>query len=80
MPEKLHAAPMVELTVVPKKIGGSIAVFLPAEVAKREGIEEGVPVRIIVEKQDRTAVVGFLKGKLPYEPFDRHKEGLWPEK
>jgi len=22
--------------------------------------------------------LGLLKGKVPYEPFDRHKDGLWP--
>jgi len=23
--------------------------------------------------------LGLLKGKVPYEPFDRHKDGLWPK-
>ena len=69
---------MAEVIVIPKRIGGSVAVFVPAEVVRREGIREGVPVRISVERRGKPRVLGLLKGKLPYEPFDRHKEGLWP--
>jgi hypothetical protein len=69
---------MAEVTVIPKRIGGSVAVFLPAEVVRREGIREGVPVRLTVGRPGKPRVLGLLKGKLPYEPFDRHKEGFWP--
>ncbi|HEV8360883.1 MAG TPA: AbrB/MazE/SpoVT family DNA-binding domain-containing protein [Candidatus Thermoplasmatota archaeon] len=69
---------MAELTVVPKRIGGSLAVFLPAEVVQREGIVEGRPVRIRVQRDLRPSPLGLLKGKVGYEAFDRRKEGFWP--
>ena len=72
------AIALIEVTVVPKRIGGSVAVFLPADAVRREGIREGVPVRITVERRGKPRALGLLKGEIPYEPFDRHKEGLWP--
>lgn len=68
-----------EVTVVPKRIGGSLAIFLPAEIVRREDIHDGVPVRILIRRTSRTAAFGLLRGKGKYTPFDRHKEGLWPE-
>lgn len=70
---------MAEVTVVPKRIGGSLAVFLPADVVRREGIREGMPIRIVIAGKQRPKVLGLLKDKVPYEPFDRHKEELWPD-
>lgn len=61
-----------EVTVVPKRIGGSLAVFLPAEFVRREGIREGQPVRIAVREKGRHPALGLLK-HIPYEPFDRHE-------
>lgn len=68
-----------EVTVVPKRIGGSLAIFLPAEVVRREDLRPGVPVRIVIQRPDRSAALGLLKGKGKFTPFDRHQEGLWPE-
>ena len=68
-----------ELTVVPKRIGGSVAIFLPADVVRREDIRPGVPMRIVIHRPSRTAALGLLKGKVKDEPFNRHKEGLWPD-
>ncbi len=68
-----------EVMVVPKRIGGSLAIFLPAEVVRREDLHAGVPFRISIKRPERTAVFGLLKGKVKYTPFDRHKEGLWPD-
>ena len=28
---------------------------------------------------DGAKVFGILRGRVKYEPFDRHKEGLWPD-
>jgi antitoxin component of MazEF toxin-antitoxin module len=68
-----------EVVVVPKRIGGSIALFLPAEVVQREGIREGVPVQVKVSRAE-TRIFGLLKREgEKHEPFDRHKEGLWPD-
>jgi hypothetical protein len=67
-----EAAPEAEVTVVPKRIGGSLAVFLPADFVRREGIREGQPVRIVVKEKGRHPALGILK-HIPYEPFDRHE-------
>jgi len=67
-----------EVTVVPKRIGGSLAVFLPAEFVRREGIREGQPLRIAVKGKGKHPALGLLR-HIPYEPFDRHKEELWPD-
>ena len=68
-----------EVTVVPKRIGGSLALFLPAAVVKREAIREGVPLRIDIRPGGKSEVLGALKRKGGHRPFDRHEEGLWPD-
>ena len=70
---------MTELVAVPKRIGGSLAVFLPAEVVRRERIREGVPIRVVVERRAKPQVLGLLKGVVPYEPFSRRKERWYPD-
>lgn len=67
-----------EVTVVPKRIGGSLAVFLPAEFVKREGIQEGQAIRLALKGKGKPPVLGILK-HIPYEPFDRHAEGFWSD-
>ena len=74
-----ETAAAAEVTVVPKRIGGSVALFLPAEVVKRSGIREGVPVRIAISKDGRSEALGALKRKGRHKPFDRHAEGFWPD-
>ena len=71
--------PEVEVTVVPKRIGGSLAVFLPADFVRRLGINEGQPIRIVVRAKGRHPALGILKGLVPDEPFDRHAEGFEPD-
>ncbi len=71
------SAAAVEVTVVPKRIGGSLAVFLPAEFVRREGIREGQAIWISVKRKGRPQALGILKGLVPDEPFDRHAEGFW---
>ena len=70
---------MAEVKVVPKRIGGSVAVFLPADFVRREGIHEGQAIWITVKRKGRPPVLGILKGVVPYEPFDRHAEGFEPD-
>lgn len=69
---------MAELTLTPKRIGGSVHVIIPADVARREGIREGVPVRITIEKVKPNAL-GLLKDVIHGQHFDRHAEGLYPD-
>ena len=64
--------PEPEVEVVPKRIGGSLAVFLPADFVRREGIREGQPVRLLLKEKGRHPALGLLK-HIPYEPFDRHE-------
>lgn len=70
------AVPEAEVTVVPKRIGGGLAVFLPADFVRREGINAGQPIRIVVKAKGRHPALGILKGLVPDEPFDRHAEGF----
>lgn len=68
---------MADLTVVPKRIGGSLAVFIPAEVARAEGIEEGKPVKLTVRPlRSRADVLGKHRG---IGSFHRAREGLWDD-
>lgn len=67
------------LTVVPKKIGGSLAIFIPADAVREGDLKPGIPVRITIHRPSRAAVLGLLKGKIKYTPFDRHAEGDWPD-
>jgi antitoxin component of MazEF toxin-antitoxin module len=68
-----------EVTVIPKRIGGSMAIFLPAEVVRRRRIKEGVPVRVTISADKKTRVLGALKRRTRHRRFDRHAEGFWPE-
>lgn len=66
---------MAEVTVPAKNIGGSIAVFIPAEVAREEGIEAGKLVRVTIHAVRRRAeVLGKHRG---IGTFQRAKERLW---
>jgi len=67
---------MAEVEVVPKRIGGSLAVFLPADFVRREGVREGQAIWISVRRKGKPAILGLIKGRVPYEPFDRHAEGF----
>ena len=68
-----------ELTVVPKKIGGSLAIFIPAEAVREGDLKPGIPIRITIHRPSRTAVFGMLTGKAKFGPFNRHEEGFWPD-
>jgi hypothetical protein len=74
-----ETAPEDEVTVVPKRIGGSLAVFLPADFVRRLGLYAGQPIRIAVRAKGRHPALGILKGLVPDEPFDRHAEGFEPD-
>lgn len=66
---------MSEVTVPAKNIGGSIAVFIPAEIARREGIVAGKLVHLTVHAVRRRAeVLGKHRG---IGSFERAREGLW---
>jgi hypothetical protein len=67
-----RSKPEAEVMVVPKRIGGSLAVFLPADFCRREGIREGQPIRIVFKERGRHPALGILK-HVPYEPFNRHE-------
>jgi len=68
--------PVTELTLTPKHVGSSLHVIIPADVARREGIREGVPVRITIEKATPKAL-GLLKDAVRGEHFHRNTEGLY---
>lgn len=68
---------MADLTLTPKRIGGSIHVIIPADIARREGIAEGVPVRISINREKPKAL-GLLRDLFHGQHFSRRDEGLYP--
>lgn len=70
---------MMELTLTPKKIGGSWHVIIPVEAARRERLREGVPVHVVIEPKGRPRALGLLRGKVAHKPLVRRKEGDWPD-
>lgn len=69
-----------ELRVVTrvKKVGNSLAVFLPAADARAAGIEEGLLVEALV-RPHAPQPVGLLHD-LPYAPFRRAEEAAWRDR
>ena len=61
-----------------KKVGNSLAVFIPAADARRAGLEEGQLVEAHVRPHVE-APLGLLED-LPYAPFRRREEGTWRER
>lgn len=61
-----------------KKVGNSLAVFIPAADARKAGLEEGQLVEAQVRPRSPQPL-GLLKG-LPYEAFERRREGAWRER
>lgn len=53
-----------------RRVGNSLAVMIPAEQARRAGLKPGDAVDADLRTKAQP-VLGLLKGKLPYEPFDR---------
>jgi bifunctional DNA-binding transcriptional regulator/antitoxin component of YhaV-PrlF toxin-antitoxin module len=61
-----------------KKVGNSLAVFIPATDARKAGLEEGQLVEAIV-RPHAPDVLGLLRD-LPHQPFQRRREGDWRER
>ena len=61
-----------------KKVGNSLAVFIPAADARRGGLEEGQLVEATV-RAHVPDVLGLLRD-LPHQPFQRREEGAWRER
>jgi hypothetical protein len=55
-----------------KRVGNSLAIFIPAEKAREAGLTEGERVHADIVK-DVPEPFGLLK-HLNYEPFDRKKD------
>ncbi len=68
---------MAEITVKAKRIGGSIYVPIPADVARDEGINDGKAVRVVVVARERRGK-GIL-GLFPRLTEFRRSERLWDE-
>lgn len=61
-----------------KKVGNSLAVFIPAADARSAGIEEGHLVEAVV-RPHAPEPVALLHG-LPYAPFRRTGEDAWRDR
>jgi antitoxin component of MazEF toxin-antitoxin module len=77
--QSIFMPPQPDFTAVPKRIGGSLAMFIPARVARRRKIREGDPVKVSVEPALAVPALGALKRRKRHKAFDRHEEGFWPE-
>lgn len=70
-----HRLAMADIVVVPKRVGGSLSVIIPAEVVRQEGLEEGKPVLLSVRPmRPRAEAFGKLRGRVP-KYRDRADEG-----
>ena len=66
----------MHLTAPVKRVGNSLAIFIPADKAREASIREGDIVEADVEPQG-PELLGMFKGMAP---FDRHKEDLWRDR
>lgn len=53
-----------------RRVGNSLAVLIPAKDARRLGIKPGDQVDADL-RTNTLPTLGWLKGKIPYEPFTR---------
>lgn len=58
-----------------KRVGNSLALFVPAAEVRRARLREGQTVEAVL-RPVRPELLGLLKGVLPYEPYERRKEGI----
>lgn len=61
-----------------KRVGNSIALFIPAAAARKAGLKDGQTVDAAI-RTDVPEAFGLLKD-LPYERFDRRKDGMWRDR
>ena len=69
---------LIEVDTAVKKVGNSLAVFIPADKARAGGLREGALVHVVLDAAPKT-MLGLLKGTA-YEPFDRRKDGMWHDR
>lgn len=69
-----------EIEVVDRihRVGNSLAILIPAKVARRAHLREGDPVRAHLSAE-LPSPYGLLRGKVS-GPFIRKKEGLWRDR
>jgi antitoxin component of MazEF toxin-antitoxin module len=69
---------MTEVECKTKKIGGSLAVFLPKDFVDKEGIKESQTLRIELKKQIRVKdVFGILDIKTPTQKLKDEARKGW---
>lgn len=57
-----------------RRVGNSLAMVIPADVARRAGVRPG-DVFDADLRRTQQPLLGALKGRLPYVPFDRRSLG-----
>ncbi|MEA3203827.1 MAG: hypothetical protein QOI63_1506 [Thermoplasmata archaeon] len=68
----------VSLTVPVKRVGNSLAIFIPADKARSAHLKEGDTVRAVLEPE-APEVLGLLR-HLDLGPFSRRAEGTWHDR
>ncbi len=74
----LNASDCVHLTAPVKRVGNSLAIFIPAEKAREGHLREGDMVEAEVGPSLPSPL--GLCSRFPYEPFDRRREGMWRDR
>jgi len=69
---------METVECVPRKWGNSLGVTIPKDVAEREGISEGKPVRIILNaKPDLRSIFGTAKFSKSAQEMKDEERRAW---
>ncbi|MCA1811253.1 MAG: hypothetical protein LC623_04490 [Halobacteriales archaeon] len=68
----------VSLTAPVKRVGNSLAIFIPADKARSAHLKEGDTVHAVL-KPEAPEVLGLLQ-HLGLGPFSRRDEGLWHDR
>ena len=72
-----RSRPVAEITTKARRIGGSLFIPVPAQVARDEGIADGKTVRVVVMTPERRG--REMLGLFPQAKAFRRSERLWDE-
>ncbi len=69
---------MIDVKLIPRKWGNSIAVVLPESVVKQAKIRVGEPIELLIPQQENLqSVWGIWKTKKPAQKFKDEARAGW---
>lgn len=63
-----------------RRVGNSLAFFIPADEARKARLHEGETVDVRIRKEVPSPRGLLSEEGLAYEPFDRSEEALWRDR